>query len=719
MFRFTTIFLLSAAAIFGQAQIPFNIRFTQGQNLSILNDGGTVTLPADAIGTPVAGTLAITYRNAVGTNVQINTVDLTGSLDFSVSPIAQALPVTVNGGDTVTTTIRYNPTTGNRTTARLVVTFTENRVNSSFILNLVGVAPDFAFSYTPPGGNAQPLVSGGTISFPQTPIDTTTNASISIVNRGSGAGSLASIVSTGAAFQLIGAPLPGTNVDAGRELRVGVAFTPKQTAVSTGGVTVDLFSQRLSFNLEGTGSTSALTYEVLSERGAAIVQPEANIDLPDATVGEKSSITIRVTNSGNADGRIPVISVSGTNITVSDIPPLPVVLTPGNRFTFTITFSPTAAGKATGRLRIGQDQFDLTANGLGSVLSFAYVVSNVSTTLLNNGSLNFVPTSVGANSSLQFQITNTGTAAGSVNSISITTSATVFELTGLPALPLTLRPGATASFGVRFTPTAVGAATGSLRVDTNTFTLNGAATSPAPLPSYSITGVTGNIDPLQQPAVALALASPYPLALSGTLTLAFNSDVFANDPAVQFAPGGRTVNFTIPANTTRAIFPNDAQTIRLQTGTVAGSITLTPSFVTEGGINLTPTRPATLTATVPAAAPRLLNVTISAKTATTITLLISGYSTSRTLTQLDLRFTPVSGETVSTTQISLNVESAFLAWYQGTASAAFGSLFTATLPLTITGDVINVVNPTDTIQSIAVTLANRTGVSNSATVNVQ
>src|SRR5262249_42953855 len=158
--------------------------------------------------------------------------------------------------------------------------------------------------------------------------------------------------------------------------------------------------------------------------------------------------------------------------------------------------------------------------------------------------------------------------------------------------------------------------------------------------------------------------------------------VFSNDPAVQFAPGGRTINFTIPANSTRAIFPNDAQTIRIQTGTVAGTITLSPTFVTEGGINLTPTRPATLTLTVPASAPRLLNVSISAKTASGITLLISGYSTTRSITQLDLRFTPVSGENVSTTQASLNVESAFLAWYQGTTSGQFGSLFTATLPLT-------------------------------------
>lgn len=719
MYRIAALLTLGAASLFAQAQAPFNIRFQQGQNLSVLADGGTATLAADAIGTPVSGTLSLTYRGASTTQITINSVELVGSLDFSLSGFAQALPVNVNGGETVSSTIRYAPTTGIRTTARVAISYTENRVTSSITLNLVGVAPDFAFSYTPPGGNAQPILSGGTISFPQTTVDSTTNATLLIVNRGSGSGTINSIASTGAAFQLVGAPLPGTAVEGGRELRVGIAFTPRQTAASTGTVTVELFNQRLTFNLEGSGTTAQFLYEVISERGATVVQPEQVISLPDAAVNDKSSITVRVTNSGNADGRIAVVTASGTSLTLSDVPPLPVVLQPGNRFTFTVTFSPTQAGRVNGRLRIGNDQFDLTANGLGPVLTFAYLVSGVSTTVTNNGSVNFVPTAVGANSTVNFQITNTGTAQGSVNSISIASSGTVFDLTNVPGLPATLDPGASISVGVRFTPSVVGAASATLRVDTNTFTLNGAGTSPAPLPSYRFEGATGVQEPLQQPSVSLTLANSYPLTLNGTLTLTLNSDVFANDPAVQFATGGRTIGFTIPANTTRAVFSNGAQQIRLQTGSVAGSIVLTPSFATDGGINLTPTNPTTLTLTVAPAAPRLLNVSISSKTTTALTLQLSGYATSRSVAGLELRFTATSGENVSTTQLSLNVDSAFIAWYQSQASQAFGSLFTVTIPLTFTGDVKNVTNPVDTVQSIAITARNATGTSNSVSVNLQ
>ena len=42
-------------------------------------------------------------------------------------------------------------------------------------------------------------------------------------------------------------------------------------------------------------------------------------------------------------------------------------------------------------------------------------------------------------------------------------------------------------------------------------------------------------------AIGVTLASPYPLPITGTLTLAFASSAFVDDPAIQFATGGRTL----------------------------------------------------------------------------------------------------------------------------------------------------------------------------------
>jgi hypothetical protein len=257
-------------------------------------------------------------------------------------------------------------------------------------------------------------------------------------------------------------------------------------------------------------------------------------------------------------------------------------------------------------------------------------------------------------------------------------------------------------------------------VDNATFTLSGAGNAPPPLPAIRFDGATGTQDALQQPAVGMVIASAYPLALTGTLTLTFNSEVFSNDPAVQFATGGRTVNFTIPANSTRAIFANGANQIRVQTGSVAGIILLTPSVQTQdGAINLTPTNPPQGTLTVAAGAPRILSVALGAKTANTITLIVSGYTTARSVTQIVLNFTPTTGENVTTTSVTLPVESAFLGWYNGTQSGAFGSLFSVTIPLTLAGDLKNVTQVSDTLQSVSAVVSNRAGASPAASLTLR
>jgi hypothetical protein len=79
------------------------------------------------------------------------------------------------------------------------------------------------------------------------------------------------------------------------------------------------------------------------------------------------------------------------------------------------------------------------------------------------------------------------------------------------------------------------------------------------------------------------------------------------------------------------------------------------------------------------------------------------------MTQADFHFTAVPGKSLGTTDLTVPVTSAFQAWYQSAASDADGTTFTYTQPFTITGDAAD-------IQSIAVTLTNSQGVSESSTV---
>ncbi|MEO7653422.1 MAG: choice-of-anchor D domain-containing protein, partial [Bryobacteraceae bacterium] len=504
------------------------------------------------------------------------------------------------------------------------------------------------------------------------------------------------------------------------DVRFTVRYSPLQLETVSTAVKVDLIDRSLAFTVEGSSTGSVFSYDVIQESTVSTLLPGGTISLPDAQIGgDRTSVTVRVRNTGTADGRVASIDVTGTGFTLSEAPFTPLILTPGSSTTLVLNFAPTAPGRVAGRLRIGADSFTVTGNGLGQTLIYSYISGSVTSTVANNGNVIFPPVAVGQSSTLRFLITNNGTAAGAVNSISVTTAGTIFALSSVPDLPTTIGPGETLNFAVTFAPTATGAVTGTLKIDSLSFNLSGVGNPPAALPEYRYTGANGAQEPLAQVAVGLTMGAAYPLTLNGTLTLTFNSEVFSNDPTVQFATGGRTVAFSIPANTTQAIFPNNTNQIRLQTGTVAGIITMTPSFVTDGGIILTPTIPPALNLTVPQSAPRLQNVQVTARTTTGFSLLITGYATGRSITQIDATITPVFGEKVTTTRLTLNVDPSFTAWYQSTASTAFGSQFTATLPITLTGNVTNVTNLIDTIQSVSVTLTNRQGVSPARSVDVR
>jgi hypothetical protein len=190
-----------------------------------------------------------------------------------------------------------------------------------------------------------------------------------------------------------------------------------------------------------------------------------------------------------------------------------------------------------------------------------------------------------------------------------------------------------------------------------------------------------------------------------------NSSSFTVDPAVQFATGGRSVQFTIPANSTTAQFPSGA-TIRLQTGTVAGAITVTAAFTLEGGLSVTPDAPPAITLEIPAAPPRVLDVQLDSRTTNGFNIVVTGLSTTRSLTQLELEFVSSAKFTLPSSRFTINVESASSGWYRSAESQIYGSLFTARVPFTFQAP-SGSLNLDEAIQSISATLVNEKGRSNS------
>jgi hypothetical protein len=199
--------------------------------------------------------------------------------------------------------------------------------------------------------------------------------------------------------------------------------------------------------------------------------------------------------------------------------------------------------------------------------------------------------------------------------------------------------------------------------------------------------------------------------------LAFNRRQrrFSGDPAVQFATGGRTVPFTIPAKTTQALF-GGSTLIRLQTGSVASQMTVTPSFAIAGGADITPASPPFLQFSVASTAPVLAALQITGRAAAGFTLSIIGTATSRSLTRLDFVFTPVGSNPVPV-KFSADLTALSSAWFNSSQSQAFGGQFQITIPFSLSEG--SNLTPIDDLDSVSVTAINEKGASNTLTTKVR
>ena len=216
----------------------------------------------------------------------------------------------------------------------------------------------------------------------------------------------------------------------------------------------------------------------------------------------------------------------------------------------------------------------------------------------------------------------------------------------------------------------------------------------------TINGLSDTVDSLQQPRFNLTIVAPRPGPVSGRMTLTFAGSI--DDPAIQFEAGGRTVNFTIPANSTQAVFAGNATSSSFQTGTTSGTITL--EAVADG---MAISR---RIVTVSRRPPRITSLSIGSRTSSSFQLVMIGFSNPRNLTQGTFRFTGRAGTNLQTTSLTVDLSSAFGAWYQSAASGQFGSQFRLVLPFNVQGDI-------NAIASVAVTLTNTEGNSEQVTVN--
>lgn len=717
------------AALASAQTFPLQLRLSENNQVAIVANGSPLQFTA-SVGqsTTIQGTATYTGSGKITVTEEPT---ISGPTSFNAT-ITGTLPLTLTPGQSFSFVITYTPSSTATTSAIFTLPFTEtvpgvgtqgptttaNAINFS----LAGTAASFVVSYIK-DGNAIQVVNGGSILFDPQPVNTALTLQVDIANQGGAAGTVNSITVTGSkAFSIVARPLLPFPIPGGTQLPVGIQYMPTAVGTDTGQLLITFGDgTSLTATITGSATSPTLVYTVVSNGKTATVMPPGPITFPDTNVGSTSSIVVRVQNMGNGSATIGTISVAGTAFQPSQEPQLPKTLNTNDSFTFTLTFAPTQPGAQTGQLLVGADLFNLTGNGLGSELQFSYVSGGVTLTIGTNGvtGVVFSPVQITKSASIPFTVKNTGTLPAVISSIAIQGTNSPYSVSGLPPLPKSLAPGASFSFMISFAPTAVQFASDTLLINTTPVPLSGQGTAPPPLPAYIISGPSGTVAPQSQPTITLKLASPYPVAINGVLTLTTNGTL-GSDPAVQFTVDNRTVPFTIPAGSTVANFAQQGNQIQLQTGTVASTITLTPSFTTAtGNVDLTPTNPTTLQFTVPAEAPVLLGAALASSSANSIVLNFTGYSTTRTLTTLNLQFTAAAGFTLATTQLSIPISGASAIWFGSATSQGSGGQFTVSMPLTFSGTTPTGVALLQTIASVSGTVSNESGTSNAVTTPIQ
>jgi hypothetical protein len=224
----------------------------------------------------------------------------------------------------------------------------------------------------------------------------------------------------------------------------------------------------------------------------------------------------------------------------------------------------------------------------------------------------------------------------------------------------------------------------------------------------SLTGLAPTSVPSQPTSVGVALSSPLPSALNGTLTLSFESNA-ANtppgykDPALQFAAGGTTLDFTIPAGSTVATLPLNGT---IQQGTVAGTVTVAATRIIFGDSSVLPQSPVLRTVDIPRLPPVIVSgtVKITNRTSSGFNVEFDTYSTPRDISTITFAFQPANGTTLTATSFTVSAASIAQAWFTSAAGLSGGGAFHLTIPFNYSGD-------TGALGSVTVTISNSQGTS--------
>jgi len=184
----------------------------------------------------------------------------------------------------------------------------------------------------------------------------------------------------------------------------------------------------------------------------------SKLNFGTVTIGSNQSISETLTNAGDSSITVSQVAISGAGFALSGIS-TPLTVAAGQSATFTVKFTPTTSGSASGNVTITSTASDssLTISLSGAGTSAVGQLSDAPATL-DVGNV-----AVGASGSANGTLTATG---ANVTVTAATTDNSVFTVGGL-SLPLTILAGQSIPFTITFSPGVTGAVTAALTITSN------------------------------------------------------------------------------------------------------------------------------------------------------------------------------------------------------------------------------------------------------------
>ena len=482
--------------------------------------------------------LQVTLTNTGTSSVSVSGISWS-SAEITLSPVS--LPLVLAGGQSLGVTVIFTPTTTGRIEGNIV--FTSNASDTILDLAVRGL-----------GVNGEAVTaSPSSVSFGQMAIGTNSTKPVVLTNDGSGKVTVTQMTVSGTGYSVSGVTLPLT-LAVGQSVPVSVVFAPTNPGSANGTLSVITGSGTTAITLSGTGVAA----------GALTTSP-TSFGFSNVLVGNTSMQTETLKNTGGTNLTVSAATISGAGFSYAGLS-LPLVLTPNQSSTFSVSFTPTTAAASNGMLALtvsgSTTQVDMALSGAGITAA---------TLTANPTSLTFTNVPVGQSSTQTETVTNTGGSSAQISQVAA--SGTGFSVSGI-TMPVTLTPGQSASFSVSFAPQSAGSFSGIVSITSNASnpTLNDTLSGSAVSQSQGTLSVT----PVNDGSVTVGTSGTQTGTLSATgASVSVTSVGLGGTNPSEFSISG--LSFPVTVTTSQPV----SFTVTFTPG-ATGAASATASFVSNG-----------------------------------------------------------------------------------------------------------------------------------------